>query len=89
MPCSHFCRKRSVAPRRPIVRGYLERLELESGCDGAADQRPLTESLRSLPRVRRHDRLQPLAGGEIGSQCEAFDRALGVEGDLDLSGAPA
>src|SRR5262249_18391940 len=75
--------KRSVAPGRPIVRGYLEGLELESGRNGAADQRPLTESLRGLPRVRRHYGLRPLAGGEIGSQREAFDRAVGVERDLE------
>src|SRR5712675_37383 len=71
-------------PRAPIVRSHLEAFELESGRDGAADQRPLTETLRRLPSVRRHHRLRPLAGSEIGSQRQAFDRAVGFERDLKL-----
>src|ERR1700748_1108453 len=76
--------KRSVASGRPVVGGYFEALELEPGRDGAADQRPLTKTLRRLPGVGRHYRLRPLAGAEIGAQREAFDRAVGVERDLEL-----
>jgi len=68
--------------RRNEIRGrHLEPPEFESGRHGATDQRPVTGGLRALPGIRRHDRLRPLAGREIGTERHQM-RCAAVMGDL-------
>ena len=59
----------------PIGRRQIEACKLETRRHRAADQRPVAETFRRLPGMRRHDRLWPLAGREIGAQREPLDRS--------------
>src|SRR5262249_53739031 len=65
----------------------LETGELESGRDRAADQRPVAEGFCRLPGMRRHHCLRTLAGGEVASENEAFDRAVAACCELELERA--
>src|SRR5262245_16215305 len=59
------------ARRLPVLRCQLEFRKLESGRDGAADQRPVAGALGRLPCMRRHDCLRGFARGKIGAKRDA------------------
>src|SRR5689334_8929839 len=64
--------QQSLPFRGPVGVGQLKRREVETRRDGAADQRPRAETARRLPRMRRHDCLRPLAGGEVGAEAQGL-----------------
>ena len=55
----------------PGLRRQFEPREVEAGRDGAADESPIAECLRRLPRVSGHHRLRAFAGDEI-ARCVVF-----------------
>ena len=80
------CANRALRPciyeamRLPILRRQFEFRKVESGRDGAADQRPVAGAFGRLPGMRRHDRLRRFAGSEVGAEPDAALPA--VIGDL-------
>jgi len=50
--------------------------EFETRRDRAADKRPVAETMRRLPGVRRHDGLRAFAGGEIAPERHALAASL-------------
>ena len=75
--------------RRPTRRRHFEFGKLKAGRNRTSDQRPVTERLRRLPRLRRHDGLWALAGRKIVAQRDEltlpvcsdskFERRAGVK----------
>src|SRR3569832_684943 len=63
--------------RLPALWRQFEARKFKSRRDRASNQRPVSRSFRSLPGVRRHDRLWRLAGGKIRPEPHAA-RAVAV-----------
>src|SRR5260370_12546052 len=64
--------------RCPTAWRQLDPLELKTRRDGAADQRPVAETLRRLPGVSRHNRLRALPGSKIAAERHTRDAAFAL-----------
>src|SRR5258708_19191008 len=62
--------------REPIRFGQFEFCKIESGRNGASDQRPVAAALGRLPRLSGHDRLRLFAGAEMGTEPDRTPAAV-------------
>ena len=82
---SRFTQHGAAHPGLPSLRRQFEFRKFKSRRDGASSQRPVAGAFGGLPRMRWHDRLRHLAGGEIRTEPDAV-LAVAI-GDLQLKRA--